>query len=97
MSPRPPSLVLACLLAACATATATATATAGARPGVGTATPLRIGVRIIADCHAAGARDITCRPALQRSDDLHPVPAQVAALSPAVDATDRPAPVTVTY
>ena len=91
MSPRPPSLVLACLLAACATAPA------GARPGVGTATPLRIGVRIIADCHAAGARDITCRPALQRSDDLHPVPAQVAALSPAVDATDRPAPVTVTY
>ena len=91
MSPRPPSLVLACLLAACATATA------GARPGVGTATALRIGVRIIADCHAAGARDITCRPALQRSDDLHPVPAQVAALSPAVDATDRPVPVTVTY
>ncbi|MDX3935082.1 hypothetical protein [Stenotrophomonas sp.] len=91
MPPRPPSLVLACLLAACATAPA------GARPGTGTATPLRIGVRIIADCHGAGARDTACRPARQRSDDTRPVPAQVAALSPAVDGTDRPVPVTVTY
>jgi hypothetical protein len=63
---------------------------------VGTATTLRIGVRIIADCHGAGARDISCRPARQRSDDTRPVPAQVAALSPA-EATDRPVPVTVTY
>jgi hypothetical protein len=54
-------------------------------------------VRIIADCHGAGARDTACRPARQRSDDTRPVPAQVAALSPAVDGTDRPVPVTVTY
>jgi hypothetical protein len=91
MPPRPPSLLLACLLAACATAPA------GARPGVGTATTLRIGVRIIADCHAAGARDISCRPARQRSDDTRPVPAQVAALSPALETSDRPVPVTVIY
>lgn len=94
MPARPPTLVLACLLAACTTAAA------AERPGGSSGATLRIGVRIIADCHDAGARDVAaCGSARQRSDGEHPVPAQVAALSPPVDASEgtHPAPITVTY
>jgi hypothetical protein len=61
---------------------------------------LRIGVRIIADCHSAGARDVAaCGSARQRSGAGHPVPEQVAALSPPVERADRAhsAMITVTY
>ncbi|WP_184997045.1 hypothetical protein [Stenotrophomonas rhizophila] len=89
MPARPPSLVLACLLAACATAPA------AARPGTGVGA-LRIGVRIMADCHGAGARNAACQPARQRSDGDHPVPAHVAALSPPIDGATGAASATIT-
>lgn len=92
MPAHPPSLVLASLLA-CAAVPAVA------RPGTGGGA-LHIGVRIIADCHAAGAHDTACRrPARQRSDGAQPVPAQVAALSPAIESTTRvhSPSLTVTY
>ena len=92
MPARPPSFVLAWLLAVCA-----AVPTA-ARPGAGSAAALQVAVRIVADCRSPGAEALpTCRPARQRGDALHPVPAQVAALSPAIADTGRTTPVTVTY
>ncbi|WP_421680489.1 hypothetical protein [Stenotrophomonas bentonitica] len=92
MPARPPSFVLAWLLAVCAAVPA------AARPGAGSAATLQVGVRIMADCRSPGAEALpTCRPARQRGDALHPVPAQVAALSPAIADTGRTAPVTVTY
>lgn len=92
MPARPPSFVLAWLLAVCAAVPA------AARPGAGSAATLQVAVRIVADCGSPGAEALpTCRPARQRSDALHPVPAQAAALSPAIADTGRTAPVTVTY
>lgn len=92
MPARPPSFVLAWLLAVCAAVPA------AARPGAGSAATLQVAVRIVADCDSPGAEALpTCRPVRQRGDALHPVPAQVAALSPAIADTGRTAPVTVTY
>ncbi|MEN1994028.1 MULTISPECIES: hypothetical protein [Stenotrophomonas] len=96
MPARPPSFVLAWLLAVYAAVYAAVPA--AARPGAGSAATLQVAVRIVADCGSPGAEALpTCRPARQRGDALHPVPAQVAALSPAIADTGRTAPVTVTY
>jgi len=92
MPARPPSFVLAWLLAVCAAVPA------AARPGAGSAATLQVAGRLVAACGRPGAEALpTCRPARQRGDALHPVPAQVAALSPAIADTGRTAPVTVTY
>ncbi|WP_369969181.1 hypothetical protein AB8E26_00765 [Stenotrophomonas rhizophila] len=95
MPPRSPSFALAGLLALCAAASS-----ATARPATGGSAGLRIGVRIVADCSRPGTPgEPACRPAQQRSDGRQPVPAQVTALSPTIEAArpGQPALVTVTY
>jgi len=95
MPPRSPSFALAGLLALCAAASS-----ATARPATGGSAGLRIGARIVADCSRPGTPgEPACRPAQQRSDGRQPVPAQVTALSPTIEAArpGHPALVTVTY
>lgn len=103
MPPRSPSFALAGLLALCAAASSATARPATARPATGGSAGLRIGVRIVADCSRPGTPgtpgEPACRPAQQRSDGRQPVPAQVTALSPTIEAArpGQPALVTVTY